>query len=234
VTPPDDRTPAEAYDELAAGYEADVEAGAYNAHLEFPGTTGLIPDADGKRVLDAGCGAGRYTEWLLDRGAGVVGVDASEAMLDQAADRVGDRAALYQRDLADPLGFAGDDAFDGVVSALALDYVADWQATFAEFERLLAPGGFLVFSVRHPVDEFDPDADADYFETERRTADWGVDVPYYRRPLSAMFDPLLDAGFRVDAVREPQPTDAFAEQRPERYETESRAPVFLCVRAVVP
>ncbi|SEW18760.1 class I SAM-dependent methyltransferase [Halobacterium jilantaiense] len=233
MTPPDDRTPAEAYDELAAGYE-DVEAGAYNAHLEFPGTTSLLPGVDGTRVLDAGCGAGRYTEWLLDRGADVVGVDASEAMLDRAADRVGGRATLHRGDLAEPLSFAADSEFDGVVSALALDYVADWEATFAEFERVLAPGGFLVFSVRHPVDEFDPDGDANYFETERRTADWAADAPYYRRPFSAMFDPLLDAGFRTDAVHEPQPTEAFAEQRPERYETESREPVFLCVRAVAP
>lgn len=234
MVPPDDRTPADAYDELAAGYEADVEAGAYNAHLEFPGTTSLVPDVDGKRVLDAGCGAGRYTEWLLDRGADVVGVDASEAMLERAADRVDDRAALHHGDLAEPLSFADDGAFDGVVSALALDYVEDWQSTFVEFERVLAPGGFLVFSVPHPIDEFDADEDVNYFETERRTADWDVDVPYYRRPLSAMFAPLLDAGFRVDAVHEPQPTEAFAEQRPERYETESREPVFLCLRAVAP
>lgn len=155
-------------------------------------------------------------------------------MLERAADRVGDRAALHHGDLAEPLSFAADDAFDGVVSALALTYVEDWAPTFAAFERVLAPGGFLVFSVRHPIDEFDAAADVNYFETERRTADWDVDVPYYRRPLSAMFDPLLDAGFRVDAVHEPQPTDAFAEQRPERYEMESREPVFLCLRAVAP
>jgi len=233
MVPPDDRTPADVYDELAAGYEADTEADAYNAHLEFPGTTSLIPDVDGKRVLDAGCGAGRYTEWLLDRDADVVGVDASAAMLEAARDRVGDRAALHHGDLAEPLSFAADDAFDGVVSGLALDYVANWRPAFTEFARVLAPGGFLVFSVRHPVDEFDTNGDGNYFETERRTAEWDIDVPYYRRPLSAMLDPLLDAGLRVDAVHEPQPTEAFAEQRPERYETESREPVFLCVRAVL-
>jgi hypothetical protein len=45
---------------------------------------------------------------------------------------------------------------------------------------------------------------------------------------------LLAAGFRLDALTEPRPTEAFADEWPERYETESKRPVFLCVRAVLP
>jgi hypothetical protein len=44
---------------------------------------------------------------------------------------------------------------------------------------------------------------------------------------------VVEAGFRIDEVCEPQPTAEFAEKRPERYEKESRNPVFLCVRAVL-
>lgn len=231
--PDDDPIARDAYDELADEYAAEVEESPYNADLEFPATTDLIPDVAGKRVLDAGCGTGAYTGWLLDRGADVVGVDASEAMLAHARERVGDRADLRRADLAEPLDVA-DDAFDGIVSALALGYVRDWEATFAEFARVLAPGGFLVFSVKHPFDEFPLAPDEDYFAVERRTKEWAVDVPYYRRPLSAVIDPLLANGFRLDALVEPQPTDAFAEKWPERYEKESKRPVFLCVRAVAP
>jgi SAM-dependent methyltransferase len=221
-----------AYDELADSYAAEVETNPYNAYLDFPGTTTLVPDVEGKRVLDAGCGTGQYTGWLLDQGAAVVGVDASEEMLAHAAERVGDRAELHRANLAEPLDFAADGEFDGVVSALVLGYVADWRATFAEFKRVLQPGGFVVFSVKHPLDEFPLDDDESYFETERRTKEWDVDVPYYRRPLSEMIDPLLENGFRLDALSEPQPTEAFREAWPERYETESKRPVFLCVRAV--
>lgn len=228
----EDWTTVDAYDELAESYRTAVEADAYNAHIEFPATTDLIPEVDGERVLDAGCGSGRYTEWLLDRGAEVVGVDASDAMLTEAAERVGDRATLRQVDLETPLAFAEDDAFDGVVSSLVLTYVADWRDPLAEFSRILRDGGFLVVSTAHPIDEFPLDDDESYFETEARTADWTVDVPYYRRPLAEMLNPLLDAGFRLDTVVEPQPTDAFAEQRPDIYEKESRQPVFLCLRAV--
>jgi SAM-dependent methyltransferase len=224
-----------AYDELADTYAEEVRTNPYNADLEFPATTSLIPDVEGKRVLDAGCGTGVYTEWLLDRGADVVGIDVSEAMLEHARERVGNRAEFVRTDLGEPLEFAETDSFDGVVSALALGYVADWRMPFAEFARLLRPGGFLVFSTGHPLDQFPPEDDegeANYFEVERAVKEWDVEVPYYRRPFSEIVEPLLETGFRIDEVLEPRPTAAFEEKWPERYEKESRYPVFLCVRAV--
>ncbi|MFD1645457.1 class I SAM-dependent DNA methyltransferase [Haloarchaeobius litoreus] len=236
MVPDDDPIARDAYDELADSYAEDVRSNAYNAHLEFPATSSMIPDVDGKRILDAGCGTGVYTEYLLDRGAEVVGVDASEEMLAHARDAVGDRAELRQGDLADPLDL-DDDSFDGIVSALALGYVEDWERLFAEFARILRPGGFVVFSTGHPLDQFPLDeggepADAEnYFAVERLTKEWDVPVPYYRRPFSAVVNPLLESGFQLETVVEPRPTDGFREQLPERYEKESRYPVFLCVRA---
>ncbi|WP_323675363.1 class I SAM-dependent methyltransferase [Halorubellus sp. PRR65] len=230
----DDPIARDAYDELADSYAVDVRENAYNAHIEFPATSAMIPDVAGKRVLDAGCGTGAYSAWLVDQDAAVVGVDVSEAMLAHARDAVpADAPAEFvQADLGDPLSFPAD-AFDGVVSALALGYVRDWDHVFAEFRRVLRDGGFLVFSTAHPLDQFGADApDAeDYFAVERLSKDWAVEVPYYRRPFGELVRPLLANGFRLDDVVEPQPTEAFREQRPERYEKESTHPVFLCVRA---
>lgn len=48
-----------------------------------------------------------------------------------------------------------------------------------------------------------------------------------RRPLSTTLDPALDAGFRLGAISEPQPTEAFAEKRPEASETEMETPCFV-------
>lgn len=233
-----------AYDELAASYAADVRTDPYNADLEFPATSALVPDVTDSRVLDAGCGTGFYTDWLTEQGATVAGVDASEEMLARARERADDDATFYRADLGEDLTFAESDSFDGVVSALALDYVADWRQPLSEFARVLRPGGFLVLSTGHPLDQFpfgesetgETDTDgasgeANYFEVERREKSWDVAVPYYRRPLSAVVNPLVETGFRLDRVVEPQPTERFRERRPERYETESRQPVFLCVRA---
>lgn len=224
----------EAYDEVADTYAEDVRTSAYNQHLEFPATSSLVPDVDGDRVLDAGCGTGFYTEWLLDEGADVVGMDVSEEMLRHAAERVGDRATFHRADLGEPLEFAADGSFDGVVSALALDYVEDLRRPFGEFHRILRPGGFLVCSVAHPLENFVDGDVENYFEVTELAKDWGVEVPYYHHPFAEIMQSLFDAGLQVDGVVEPRPTEAFREAKPEAYEKESRQPVFLCLRAVKP
>ncbi|WP_276261555.1 class I SAM-dependent methyltransferase [Haloglomus litoreum] len=231
---PSEDAAIDAYDDLAPDYVAELEENPYNAHLSFPATTDLLPDVSGQRVLDAGCGGGAYTEWLLDHGAEAVGIDASEGMLAEARDRLGDRSGVTFRraDLRERLPFE-DDSFDGVVSGLALGYVEDWDRLFEEFRRVLRPGGFVVLCTKHPFDEFPLPDDADYFAVERAVKEWDVEVPYYRRPLGAITGPVLDSGFRLEELIEPQPTAAFAEAWPERYETESKRPVFLCLRAVL-
>lgn len=228
----DDPSVVDVYDAIAEGYaEGYWEENPYQADMEFPGTTDLIPDVSDCRVLDAGCGSGVYTEWLLDRGADVVAVDLSENMLEQTADLVGERATLYQADLSDPLEFAADDEFDGIVSGSVIDHVEDWHRLFAEFARVLSPGGFFVFSIRHPMQnllEFD---DWGYFDVERRITDWGIDTPHYTRPLSGVLNPLAETGFHVEEVAEPKPTAAFREKLPEDYQTLQDKPYWLCLRA---
>ena len=82
----------DAYRKLADSYAEKVDTKPHNAYLEKPATLSLLPDVVGKRVLDVGCGTGRYTEWLLEHGAEVTGFDASPQMLEHARRRVEDRA----------------------------------------------------------------------------------------------------------------------------------------------
>jgi len=221
---------AEAYDALADDYEDVAEEAPHNAHLEFPAVTALVPDVDGARVLDAGCGAGRYAEGLSERGADVVGCDVSERMVEVTRERLGDAVEVHHADVAEPLSFADDAAFDGVVCAGVLGYLADWRAPLEEFARVLRPGGFLVVSVGHPFSEVNREAASRYFDVERRDPEFDVGAELYRRPLEAMVGPLLEAGFRLDDLREPRPTEAYREAAPEEYETVDREPVFLCLR----
>jgi 2-polyprenyl-3-methyl-5-hydroxy-6-metoxy-1,4-benzoquinol methylase len=58
----------DAYDALAESYAALVDTKPHNAYYERPATLSLLPDVRGKRVLDAGCGPGVYSEWLASRG----------------------------------------------------------------------------------------------------------------------------------------------------------------------
>jgi SAM-dependent methyltransferase len=229
---PDDPLALDAYEALADGYHESVATKPFNAYLERPATTSLLPDISGLRVLDAGCGPGVTTADLRDSGAEVVGLDVSPRMLGHAATRVG-AGALVRVTMDRPLPFK-DDTFDLVHAALSLDYVRDWDAVFGEFARVL-DGGTLVFSVGHPFADH-ARLGGDYFATEKRVETWDsfgveVDVPFYKRPLSALFDPLLEAGFRVERVAEAEPTAAFREADPETAARIAGEPTFLSIRA---
>jgi ubiquinone/menaquinone biosynthesis C-methylase UbiE len=230
----------EAYERLAEAYAARVGTKAHNAHYERPATLSLLPPVEGKCVLDAGCGPGVYSEWLVERGAEVVALDVSPTMIRLARERLRGRARLVQADLGRDLDGLADRSFDLVLSALALDYVRDWGSVFKEFFRVLRPDGHLVFSSAHPFDEFyDHHRTGNYFQVERVEYEWNgfgvpVRVPSYRRPLSAMITPLLEAGFLLERLLEPLPQEPFQEQDPRDYAKLIRQPGFICFRAKRP
>ena len=224
------------YDAVADRYARQVDTNPYNAEYDRPATLALLPPVAGRDVLDAGCGAGWYAERLVEAGARVTGIDASARMVDHARARLGDRAALRVADLAAPLPFS-DGSFDLVLSALVLHYLADIVPTMREFRRVLRPEGTLVFSTHHPCHEADRLEQAgravDYFATEVVDEDWENVGPvrFHRRPLTAVFESLATAGFVVERVVEPRPTEAFRRLKPEAYARLLRRPEFLCVRA---
>lgn len=229
----------DAYEALAESYAARVDTKPHNAYYERPATLSLLPDVEGKRVLDAGCGPGVYAEWLVDHGARVVALDVSVNMVEFARERLGSRAEVLHADLGQPLDFLEDSSFDLVISPLVLDYVEDWSGTFREFWRVLRQPGFLVFSVGHPLADYLLQSTGNYFETEAVEFEWTgfgtpITVPSYRRPLGAVLNPLLRAGFVLERLLEPTPTERFKEEAPQYYEELSRRPGFLCVRAMKP
>ncbi len=98
-------------------------------------------------VLDAGCGTGRHTGFLVENGHDVVGIDSSPEMLAIAKAKV--PAAAFE--LADleriPLA---DDCFDAAVCGLVLSHARDIQPAIAELARVVRRGGRLVISNPHP------------------------------------------------------------------------------------
>jgi SAM-dependent methyltransferase len=227
----------DAYEALAERYAAMVETKAENACVERPATLSLLPDLEGKRVFDAGCGPGVYAELLVEQGAQIVGVDASPKMIELARHRLGDKADLKVWDLRDPLDFAEDASFDIVLASLAVDYIEDRETLFAEFARILRDGGLFVFSIHHPFAEYALRGSEDYYATEITECVWKgfgephVTVPSYRRPLEAAISPLARSGFVVERIIEPRPTEECKQSDPDVYEKLSKKPGFMCIRA---
>lgn len=90
-------------------------------------------------MLEIGCGTGHFTRWLAEGCARVVGLDASRAMLAEAAWRDG---IPYVRGDAEALPFP-DRSFDLVALVTALEFVADPERALREAVRV-ARSGLLV------------------------------------------------------------------------------------------
>lgn len=205
----------------------------WNAHYERPAVLSLLPPLAGLRVLDAGCGSGWYAEQLARSGAMVTAFDRNERFVALTRARVaGFEADVLRADLSDPLSFAADETFDAVVCPLVLHYVRDWGAPLKEFHRILKPGGILVFSTHHPFMDWKLFERADYFAIERLDDTWDVGpVSFYRRPLNAMSEALDAAGFWIERLLEPRPTEEFRQADPAGYERLQKNPWFLVIRA---
>ena len=220
---------------MAADYVAHVEANPYTALYEAPGLQALLPPIAGLQVLDAGCGGGRTSSWLVEEGAEVVGLDASPELLRLARERL-PSTSFVLGDLAEPLPFE-DGSFDVAVASLVMHYLRDWAPALRELRRVLRPEGVLVLSTHHPAMDAELAESGDYFATELLRDVWTVggrehEVRFWHRPLSRMFREIADGGFRVDALSEPRPLPEVRERFPDAWERLSKNPHFLFLRLI--
>ena len=98
----------------------------------------------GLRLLDVGCGIGRYSEFWASRGYGVTGLDCEWDLIQQAQANAESRrvSIRYELGSADRLPFP-DQSFDVIYANSLLEHVQDWTASLNEWIRVLAPGGLL-------------------------------------------------------------------------------------------
>ena len=101
------------------------------------------------KILELGCGTGLYTRMLLDafRGASILGVDISEAMVRVAKRGIGDPRARFA--VADAEEIATG-SYDLVTSNAAFQWFLSFPRTIARMASLLTGGGLLTFSFFGP------------------------------------------------------------------------------------
>ncbi|MDX8049808.1 class I SAM-dependent methyltransferase [Lentzea sp. BCCO 10_0798] len=223
------------YDTVAQAYAADNEKSYANAYYERPAMLALAGDVAGRRLLDAGCGAGPLFAALRERGAVVSGVDVSAGMVEQARLRLGAGADVQVADLDGPLPFPGSE-FDDVIASLVLHYLEDWGTALAEVRRVLRAGGRLIVSVNHPTAAYCEERLAGrrpgYYSTCPRPARWPVgdrvvEVTFWNRPLHAMTDAFAAAGFRISSISEPPALPEARDLFPREFAHYADAPNFL-------
>ena len=110
----------------------------------LPGPEGLI----GKRLVDLGCGDGRFARMLVERGAEVVGIEVSPPMAAAARDRGLPNFTLLEGSVED---VALPGTFDHAVAPCSFDHVVDLDAALENVASVLRPGGRLILSTEHPI-----------------------------------------------------------------------------------
>jgi ubiquinone/menaquinone biosynthesis C-methylase UbiE len=108
-------------------------------------------DVTGLRVVDLGCGEGRFCRMLAKRGAAsVLGLDLGEAMI-AAAREIPAPGVTYRIADVEDLGFLDDASLDLAVSYLNQCDLPDFEANAREVFRVLCPEGRFVVANLHPM-----------------------------------------------------------------------------------
>ncbi|MGO9490052.1 MAG: class I SAM-dependent methyltransferase [Solirubrobacteraceae bacterium] len=202
-------------------------------NLNLPAILELVPPP-GRLTLDVACGEGRLSRELARRGHRVIGIDSSPSLIAAAREADAGSELVLADAEAIPLG---DGTADLVVASMALMTVDDMPAVVHEVARVLGPGGCFCISLLHPIESWTDAGTGSYFDTtlyEKSVVREGARMTFcdVHRPLAAYFDALEAAGFVVERLREPVPSDDYVRRFPEVVRWRER-PFLLHVRAVL-
>ena len=196
-------------------------------------------DVTGKKIIDCGCGEGRFCRILAARGANyVLGVDLCEPMIEAA------RKLQFETDeycIADVqnLDFIENEMFDLAVSYLNQCDVPNLDSNNREVHRILKKGGRFIVANLHPMrsavgawhrsnngKKEHVILDRYFDEGDRTWKMMGSEFTNFHRTLSTYILGFLNAGFTIEGIVEPTVTSEELQDYPE-LDDEQRVPNFI-------
>ena len=213
--------------------------------IERPTLQALVGQVRGQDVVDLGCGAGDFARQCAEAGAAsAVAVDRSAEMLRYAVPAPG---VHYVEARMESITLPASSA-DLVVSSMALDFVEDAGGVVRRAFDWLRSGGWLVFTVQHPI--VTASTHAQWVHEAGTSSAWPVDsyltegprtesrgdlaVTRCHRPVARWVMWVLDAGFRLDALAEPGGSPEGWSAAKGLLEENAKRPRILAVRAERP
>ena len=193
----------------------------------------------GLEVLDVGCGEGRFSRMLVDRGARrVLGVDLCEPMIKAASELASGKDSYSVADAQD-LSFLGNGSFDLAVSYLNQSDLPNFAANSREVFRVLRPEGRFIVCNLHPMrsatgswqrstdgSKLHVILDRYFDEGERHWNLMGTELTNFHRTLSSYVRGYRKCGFAIEDLIEPTVDPADLVRYPE-LDDELRVPNFI-------
>ena len=203
----------------------------------------MLPDLQGKRVLDLGCGFGWHCRYAIENGAtSVIGVDISEMMIKVAKSKTASDAIQYICMPIEDISFP-EASFDVVISSLTLHYIPSFEEVLNNIKKWLTSGGEFVFSVEHPIFTAEGKQDwyydesgnrlhwpVDHYFTEgiRQAVFLGENITKYHKTMTTYLKSLINSGFEITGLVEPEPSDELLQEKPDNMD-ELRRPMMLLI-----
>ena len=208
----------------------DEQGDIHRVVLLNPTIFSLLGEVDGNHLLDAGCGEGYLSRLLVKKGARVTAVDFSQKMLDIAMERTPQQEAIqFLHGNCENLSFLADEQFDGIVSNMVLQDLEDYQAALCEMFRLLKPNRTFIFSILHPcfvtpnsgwmrheqLDQQYWKVQRYFYEGEYHQLDADPPIVLYHRTLTSYVQAIRQAGFTIETMVEPKPSQDMLKKYPQ-------------------
>lgn len=201
----------EAYSRLAGVYDEIVIDPCHDRWAAFLHELWSTDPQGVRSVLDLCCGTGLLAGELIARGYRVVGVDAADAMLALARERLGPEVALRRVTLPD---LAVEGVFDAAVCTFdGLNYLApdELRLTMASVALRLRPAGWLVFDLH-------TDAMMNFTISNPNVAGTAAGNDFM---ISSIVDPgARTCDTRIELTR-PRDGDPFSEQHRQYFHTDA-------------
>lgn len=244
------------WDEMSKAYENFTESeDSYSYKIEWPCIKKMLPDLHGKKVLDLGCGTGRFG-FLFEKEnpISVLGIDISEKMLNIAREKALNRdskAEFIKGDISN-LNTYINEKFDFIFSSTTFHYISDLEGLFNNIYNALNEKGICIVSIMHPVytaqypvdknGEFPSDDEwvVRYLDKSKRAyiqpwIEYNDDIKNYlstsyHHTIGDYFNAIISAGFKIERVEEPYPPEEWKQNSYGRYNAFIKTPSFMILK----
>jgi len=206
-------TNGKVWNALAQEYDNQYHA-VMDWRLGYSVVENLLEEIGGKRILDYGCGSGKFSRRLRDLGSLVTAVDVSENAINRARER--DRSNIdYKVIENDDLSFLDEKSVDKAVAAFVfctMQQDAQIRNIAQQIHGKLSPDGYFIVLEPHP-----DSLGYNFVSMKRERPEevksgtpikvqlTGMDTPFYDywRSKDDYVRILNDVGFEVDVIKEP-------------------------------